>query len=112
VRINKELKKYYQSRIEGQKIPENIDFLSRARPLQKIIGSAPGFARGLIFHLAAIVLFLFVLFSNSGTTHSLQKFDPDRSKAQAVEQKVRKSVERIGAYFKPTAAPSNKGGRL
>jgi hypothetical protein len=72
-------------------------------------GSSTNLAQSLIFHLAAALLLAFVLLSNSGTTRSLQKIDPDLSKARAVEHKAKKSLEKIRAYFKP-AAPSNKGG--
>jgi hypothetical protein len=110
VRIKKELKKYFQSKIEAQTIPGHLDFLSHAAGPKKMAGSATNLAQSLIFHLAAALLLAFVLLSNSGTTRSLQRIDPDLSKAQAVEHKAKRSLEKIRAYFKPTAAPSNKGG--
>ncbi len=108
--INKELKNYYRGRIEAQKIPEEIDFPFKVFQVREAGPRARTSWLSLVFHLATILLLTAVHLSNSGIFQSLQKLDPDRTKAQVVEQRVKKSIDKIGAYFRPNLAPSNKGG--
>ena len=102
--IRKQLKKYYQFRIEAQKVPEMDEMFQKKMDLNKAVRERKSFVLNLVFHTGLIVSLVFVLIVNSNTSQSLQKIDPDNQKGYYLEQRVKKGLDQIKAYFRPNSA--------
>lgn len=103
--INRQLKKYYRSRIEAQKVPQLGEIFQREIELPVTVKYKGEFVLNLVFHVGLVFLLALTLVVNSNTFNSLQKLDPDNQKSYLVQKKVKKGFDQIKAYLKPNPAP-------
>ena len=103
--VKKQIKNYYRSRVEVQKVPP-LD-----ERLQKRIEPAGSEKRkrtlvfDLVFHAGIIVFLVLILAVNSSTSKSLQRLDPDNQKSHVVQAKIEQGLNKIKAYLRPNPVP-------
>jgi len=110
MRFKKQIKKYYQSRIEAQKIPELDKVLQKKINMGRVPKNRKDLVLNFIFHAGIIICFVFILIVNSNSVQSLQKLDPDNQKSYYVQQKFKQGIEKIKNYFRPNPVPDKKEG--
>ena len=106
--IKRQLKSYYQTQIEAQKIPEMDECLQKKIEMKKVFEREGSPLLNLVFHAGLIIFLMIILVVNSNTSQSLQKIDPDNQKSYFVQQKVKQGLDKIIAYFRPTTVPVEK----
>ena len=103
--VKKQLKKYYLSKIEAQKVPELGEKLQKKLEKTTPIKKQGTYALNLAFHAGLIVLLVLFLVLNSNTPRSLQKLDPDNQKSIFVQQKFKEGLDKIKNYFRANPVP-------
>ena len=83
--VKRQLKKYYLSRIEVQKVPELNEILQRKVQMETSEERQRILVSNLVFHAGLIVFLALILAFNSNTPQSLQRL--------------------VKAYFRPNPVP-------
>ena len=103
--VKRQLKKYYLSRIEIQKVPELEKILQWKVPKKTTEKRQGILALNLVFFAGLFICLALILAFNSNTSQSLQRLDPGSQKSFFVQQKVKEGLDKVKSYFRPNPAP-------
>ena len=111
MKIDKEIKKYFEHEIRAQKVPGDASQIYKTSPSLKPYLQKTSPLTGVLFHAVFLLFLGMVLATNSGTTRSLQQLDPQNQIYPKVEKTIRKSLADIKAYVLPGRAYPSQGGK-
>ena len=111
MKIDQEIKKYFEYKIRSQKVPGAANQIYKSIPSFKSYPQKTSPLTGLLFHMVFLFFLGIVLTINTGTTRSLQQLDPENQIYPQVENVIRKSLADIKAYVIRGRAHSPQGGK-
>lgn len=111
MKIDQEIKKYFEYKIRAQKVPGDASWIYKTTPGIQSYSQKTSPLAGVLFHAVFLLFLGMVLAINSGTKRSLQQLDPENKIYPRVENTIRKSLADIKVYVIQGRAHSPQGGK-